>query len=84
MPSYMSLISIVFETSPEFDEIRSNLIKAKLDLTDRIVLAMNFGSFWKDASRYFPDFTMRALFFETFDNAWPNCWSSISASRRFT
>ena len=73
MLSYMSLSPIAFKPSPEFDEIRSNLTKAKLDLKDRIVPAMNLGSFWKNANRYFPDFTMRALFLETFDNAWPRC-----------
>ena len=51
----MSLIPIAFEPSAELDEIRSKLIKAKLNLNDRVVLALNLGSFWKDAIRYFSD-----------------------------
>jgi len=65
----MPLIPKAFEPQAELDEIRSKLTKTKLDANDRVVLAMNLGSFWKDANRYFPDFTMRALFFETFGNA---------------
>lgn len=56
-----------FRPKLDVDELKSRLVEKKLVLNDRRAFALNLGSIFKDVARDYPDFTMRRLFFEVFE-----------------
>ena len=56
-----------YRPQQDIEKLKADFLDGKLDENDRVVVATNLGSLFKDVNRDYPDFVMRRWFLETFD-----------------